>query len=286
MTKFVGSTTALVTGAAGGIGYELSKLFASDGNNLVLVDMDQVGIARVAGELAKTYGIEVHTITKDLSDINAPLEICQEIDELGIDIDVLVNNAGYGLAGEFSEIDLEKQLNMIQVNVSAVVSLTGHLLPKLMKRENAAIMNVASIAAFAPGPYMSTYFASKAFVLSFSEGLSKELEGTNVSVTTLCPPPTATNFAARAGAKRTIAFKDKALMKVTDVARHAYEGMKEKRVVVLPGIAGKFIVLINRFVPRSVPRTFTAILNKGRSAPAEKAVRQTIETPLPLRQSS
>ncbi len=282
MSKFVRSRTALITGAASGIGYELAKLFASDNCDLVLVDKDQVGLARVAQELSRTYGISSYTLVKDLSSKHAPLEIYEELTSEGLELDVLVNNAGYGLSGEFREINLEDQLNMIQVNISAVVALTGYLLPQLLKRDSAAILNVASIAAFQAGPYMSTYFASKAFVLSFSEALAQELAGTTVSVTSVCPPPTNTGFAARAGAQGSFAFNQHFMMSVKDVAKEAYDGLKVKRVIVLPGATTKLAVMLSRFIPRSVPISIAGFVNKRRHGAVPESA---LETPL-LRQSS
>lgn len=271
--------TALVTGGAGGIGFELCKLMAEDGYNLVIVDMNKAGMNRVAEEIEGRFGIRVTTIVKDLSNPDAAREICDELDARGLEIDLLVNNAGYGLQGAFIEISLADQLKMIQVNVSAVVALTGFLLPRMLRRGGGAILNVASIAAFQAGPYMAAYFASKAFVLSFTEALAKELENTPITVTSLCPPPTDTGFAERANAEKSVAFRRGVMMNCQDVAREAWKGLKAKRVVVLPGLGNKFVIMASRFLPRSTPVAVAGVLNKGRRSgkPPQSRVSQVME---------
>lgn len=261
MARLMNSNTALVTGGAGGIGFELCKLIAADGYDLVLVDMNKIGMARAKNELESDFGINVKTLVKDLADPNAAKEIYDQLEEDGIEINLLVNNAGFGLSGQFVEMDLDAQLKMLQVNINAVVSLTSYFLPVLLKQDQASILNVASIGAFAAGPYMATYFASKAFVLSFSEALDMELDGSNVSVTGLCPGPTDTGFATRAGANSSLAFRY-TMTSVEFVAREAYQGMKAKRTVVVPGPAAKFIAFSARFVPRKTSVTFAKVVNK------------------------
>ena len=258
--------TALVTGGAGGIGFELCKLIAADGYNLVLVDMNEMGLNRAARQLENEFAVKVQTICKDLSDPRAPREIVRELDLRGVQTDLLVNNAGFGLSGSFVDIALEPQLNMIQVNISAVVALTRLLLPGMLKRKDASILNVASIAAFQPGPYMAAYFASKAFVLSWSEGLAKELENTSVSVTALCPPPTDTGFAARANSGTSLAFQKQAMASPEQVAREAWRGLKNKKAIVLPTFINKFAVFTSRFLPRKTVTAVACMMNRQRTA--------------------
>lgn len=271
--------TALVTGGASGIGFELCKLMAADRYNIVIVDMNEIGMKRAAEELEERFGIKVTTMFKDLSNPNAASEICSELVSRGLEIDILVNNAGYGLQGAFVEISLADQLKMIQVNISAVVSLTGFLLPRMLNRNEGAILNVASIAAFQAGPYMAAYFASKAFVLSFTEALAKELENTPITITSLCPPPTDTGFAERARAEKSIAFRPEVMMNCQDVAREAWKGLKAKRVVVLPGLGNKLVIMASRFLPRSTAVAVAGALNKGRRSgkPPQSRVSRVME---------
>jgi uncharacterized protein len=257
--------TALVTGSAGGIGFELCKLIAADGYDLVMVDMNEIGLNRAARQLESDFGVHVHTICKDLSNPTAAREIIEELKTNGVETDLLVNNAGFGLSGKFVDIALEPQLNMLQVNINTVVSLTRLLLPSMLKRKNASILNVASIAAFQPGPYMAAYFASKAFVLSWSEGLAMELEGTSVSVTALCPPPTNTGFADRANSGSSLAFQKHSMASPESVARDAWRGLKNKKVIVLPTVLNRVVVFTSRFLSRRTVTTLAAMLNKQRT---------------------
>lgn len=256
--------TALVTGSAGGIGFELCKLIANDGYDLVMVDMNEMGLNRAARQIESEFGVKVQTICKDLSKTDTPREIADELKARNIETDLLVNNAGFGLSGSFVDIALEPQLNMIQVNISAVVSLTRLLLPGMLKRKDASILNVASIAAFQPGPYMAAYFASKAFVLSWSEGLAKELEGSNVSVTVLCPPPTDTGFARRANSGSSIAFQKNVMATPEMVAKEAWRGLKTKKVIVLPSLLNKVAVFASRFAPRATVTAVAGMMNRQR----------------------
>ncbi len=276
--------TALVTGGAGGIGFELCKLIAQEGYDIVMVDMNEVGMARAAAQLNDMAGIAVHTIVKDLSRQESAREIVAELEERGIAIDLLINNAGFGLTGRFVDIGLEAQLNMLHVNISAVVALTRLLLPGMLQRKSAAILNVASIAAFQPGPYMSAYFASKAFVLSWSESLGMELEGTGVTVTTLCPPPTDTGFARRAGAGTSIAFRKGLMATPEEVAREAWIGLKMKKVIVLPCLLNKVAVFTGRFLPRKAVTAIAGAMNRQRATGAADGLRiprRTQETIIP-----
>lgn len=263
--------TALITGGANGIGLELSRLIAADGYDPVLVDINEVAMERAETLIESETGRKVMKISKDLSLPTAAAEIHEEVMSERGEISLLVNNAGFGLAGRFVDLSLEEQLKMLQVNITAVVALTSYFLPELLKEECAGILNLASIAAFSAGPYMSTYFASKAFVLSFSEALARELSGTGVTVTSVCPPPTDTGFAARAGAQRSFAFKQGVMMNSQAVAKEAYSGLKNGREVVVPGVPFKFVALASRFVPRGTAANFAGMLNKARVDQTEVA---------------
>ncbi len=179
--------TALITGSANGIGYELASTFAENGYNLVLVDKDEEKLTLIAEEFPQKFGISVKTLVKDLSISTSPTEIFTELQQAGIKIDILVNNAGFGTYGVFSETDLTTELKMLQVNIVCLTHLTKLFLKDMITQGNGKILNVASVAAFQPGPLMAVYFATKAYVLSFSEAIANELEGTGVTVTTLCP---------------------------------------------------------------------------------------------------
>ena len=193
-TEDIGMALALVTGASGGIGLALAEELASRRTNLVLTARSGEALDRVCLDLSGLHGVQATSISLDLSRPDASKALVPPCGERGLEPDILVNNAGFATYGKFHEQSLDVQLEMIRLNVSAVVELTGLLLPKMVERGQGYILNVASTAAFQPGPLMSAYYASKAFVLHFSEGLSNELEGTGVKVTALCPGPTESGF--------------------------------------------------------------------------------------------
>src|SRR2546423_6004428 len=192
-------STALITGASSGIGLDLARLVAADGNNVVLVARSGDKLAELAAELESKHHIRAFVAPIDLADPGAPEELYHVLEEQGIAIDILINNAGFGTHGPFAEADLAAQMQMLQVNVAALTQLTWLFLQPMIRRKQGRIMNVASTAAFQPGPFMAVYYASKAYLLSFSEALANELHGTGVTVTTLCPGPTITGFQHRAG---------------------------------------------------------------------------------------
>ena len=191
--------TALITSASGGIGYELAKLFANDHYNLVLVARNASKLAQVADELQRQFGISAKSIPLDLTAPTAPQFLFDQLQREDIAVDILVNNAGYGVFGEFAKIPLEDTLGQIQLNVTALTHLTKLFLGSMIERRSGKIMNVASVAGFQPGPLMAVYYATKAYVISFSEALANELADKGVTVTCLCPGATETAFAGRAG---------------------------------------------------------------------------------------
>jgi short-subunit dehydrogenase len=242
--------TVLVTGGSSGIGYELAKRFARDGHRLVLVARDEERLARAAVEL-EALGERPACIASDLAEPSAPFEIARRLEEAGRTIDVLVNNAGFGLHGPFADADVEAVLGLVRVNVLALTCLTRLLLPGMLDRGQGRVLNVASTAAYFPGPFMAVYYASKAYVLSFSEGLASELRDTGVRVTALCPPATDTGFAARAGASGTRLFRSGVLDAAT-VADAGYRGLLRGRTVVVPGLYARLQTFSARLMPRGV----------------------------------
>jgi short-subunit dehydrogenase len=238
---------ALVTGASGGIGLELARLFAGDGHDLVLVARGGERLAVIARELEERNRVEVRAIARDLSNPIAPLSLFDECGE----VDFLVNNAGFGHRGAFADEDPAVLSEMLQVNVAALTQLTRLFLPAMVDRGSGRILNVASTAAFQPGPLMAVYYASKAYVLSFSEAIRAELDETGVSVTTLCPGPTRTAFVERAEVSRN-RFTSSRAMEPFEVAREGYAAMMAGRAVVIPGKANRLGAAGARLAPRSL----------------------------------
>ena len=245
-------SVAVVTGASGGIGLELSRLLARDGHDLVIVAQHAERLAQAAREL-RTHGVRVMEVATDLSDPAAPPEIERELNRQGLTPDVLVNNAGFGLQGLFAKIDLGEQLRMIDLNVRALTHLTGLLLPGMLERRRGRVLNVASTAAFQPGPLMAVYYATKAFLLSFSQAIDYELKSSGVTVTVLCPGPTESEFKVRAGSQRSRLF-EAFVMDAPRVARAGYDGMMSGKAVAIPGLRNKLIPVAARLIPHDVSR--------------------------------
>jgi short-subunit dehydrogenase len=252
MTQVKKAGTALVTGASSGIGLELAKLFASDGYHVVLVARSVDALQALAKELEARTGAVATVLVRDLADPGAPPELLKRLEADGIDVDVLVNNAGYGTYGRFAETDTVKELGMIQLNVTALTHLTKLFLGGMLRRRRGAILNVASTAAFQPGPLMAVYYATKAYVLSFSEALANELQGTGVTVTTLCPGPTLTGFQSVARMEGVRLVKSPLVLDAAAVARAGYEGMRRGKTIVIPGLGNKLLAQSIRFTPRAL----------------------------------
>ena len=246
------SQTALITGASSGIGYELTKLFARDRYNLVLVARSESKLEQIASQLTKQFGIIVKVVIKDLSSPTSPKEIWQELQTEAITIDVLVNNAGFATYGLFIETELQPELNMMQLNMITLTHLTKLFLPEMLARRAGKILNVASTAAFQPGPLMAVYYATKAYVLSFSEALANELQGTGVSVSALCPGTTASGFQSRAKMENSKLVNNKQIMDANKVAAIGYRGLMNDRSVIISGYQNKLLALIVRFIPRNL----------------------------------
>ena len=244
--------TALITGASGGIGYELAKLFARDHTDLVLVARSAEKLAQVAQELHGNFACTVKTIALDLCDSPAPKFLFDQLQHEGIAVDILINNAGFGAFGEFAQVGEQEILGQIEVNITALTHLTRLFLPQMIARRRGRIMNVASTAAFQPGPLMAVYYATKAYVLSFSEALANELSGSEVTVTCLCPGPTNTDFARRAGNDNSRLFKKIGGMSAAAVAHDGYRGLMEGKTVVISGLQNWLAAESVRFAPRKM----------------------------------
>lgn len=246
--------TVLITGTTSGIGYELSKIFAMERFNLVLVSRNGQKLKMQKEDLEKRYEAKVFTIAKDLSDTKSPEEVFLYIQSQGLHIDILVNNAGFNESGPFYETSLLKELQMLQVHVASLTHLTKLFLPGMMKNDFGKILNFGSTGSFAPCPLDAVYCATKAYVLSFSSALRAELAGTGVTVSTLCPGATKTEFARKANMENTLLFK-KFVMEPQKVAEIAYRGFMRNKKIIIPGWYNKILVL-------SLPITPSKILEK------------------------
>ncbi len=254
--------TALITGASGGLGYEFAKIFASEGYHLVLVARSEGKLYIMKEKLEKAYGINVYVCAQDLSKQNASMRVWEYVQEKKIAVDVLINDAGFGDFGKFANSDWEKQYDMLQVNITALTQLTHLFLKPMIERRQGKILNLASIAAFMPGPKMSVYYASKAYVLSFTEALSVELKGTGVSVTALCPGPTNTGFAKNAELGKSRLFKSFEKTTARSIAEYGYETLMTKQVVAVPSRKNKLTLLAVRLLPRSIVRCIVYLVQK------------------------
>lgn len=253
--------TVLVTGASSGIGLQLAELFAKGGHDLVIVARREKLLESVASRFKENYGINVTVIPKDLTLKKSPQEIYNEVKALGIEIEILVNNAGFGAVGEFTELDHKRQIDMINLNVNALVSLTKLFLPDMIEKNRGGILNVGSLAGFQPGPYASIYYATKSFVLSFTEGLYEELKGTDIKVSCLAPGPVNTEFGEVSGLDKSFLFKT-GTMSGKEVAEEGYRGFKKGKLIVIPGLGNRLLPLLVRIMPRFIVRMVTARLNK------------------------
>jgi short-subunit dehydrogenase len=240
--------TALVTGASSGIGNELVKIFAREGYNVVLVARNQGALETLAKELQTKHSISAVVVPADLSDRSTPGQIREELAKESVPVDYLVNNAGFQVRGLFQEADLKMQLSMMQVNMIALVNLTRLFIDDMVKKGDGGILNLASTAAFLPGPLMAVYYATKAFVLSFSQALADELRDTGVKVTALCPGPTRTEFASHFGTENSRLFKG-AVMDPETVALAGFEGLIKGKRVVVPGIRNRTLTTVTRLIP-------------------------------------
>ena len=251
----------LITGASGGIGEELARIFAKHSHDLILVARSEGKLNALSEALRRECNVQVRVLPADLTDPAEPKRLFDILTQQSVTIDGLVNNAGFGMRGAFAEIDPVVEADMIQLNVAVPTQLSRLFLPGMLQRRQGKILNVASTAAFVPGPLMAVYYASKAYVLSFSEALAEEVAGTGVSVTTLCPGPTQTNFAARAGNQDSSLFRSGKVMDARTVANIGYEGLMAGKRLVIAGWSNRLTVLSTRLAPREMLAKITKRLN-------------------------
>jgi short-subunit dehydrogenase len=256
--------TALITGASAGLGAEFARLFAADKHDVVLVARRRERLDELAAELQKAHGIKAQVIAADLMAPDAGAKLVAEVDKLGVEIEFLVNNAGFGSSGAFVEADAQKELGMLQLNIMTLTALCQAFVPRMVRRGRGRVLNIGSTAGCQPGPYMALYYASKAFVNSFTEALAYELKGTGVTATLSCPGATMTEFAAVAGNDKSRLFEMGA-MPGPVVAKLAYKAMHAGTRMAVHGLLNKFTVFSIRVTPRPVVNYMAALLNKSSS---------------------
>ena len=245
--------TALVTGASTGIGFELARVLASNGHPLVVVARNYETLKAVATQLQSEYSVPVSVYAKDLSKPGAAGELWTELSKANVTVEVLVNNAGVGVYGEFQRESPEALQQMLVLNVLALTTLTRLALPGMLERERGRILNLASVVSYQPGgPRMAAYYATKAYVLSFSKGLARELKDSGLTVTALCAGPTMTAFEQRSGAGETVLYRYRLFPTAEQVAAAGYRGMMRGRRVVIPGLVTKILAFAGELPPRTI----------------------------------
>ena len=244
---------ALITGASTGIGREFAYLCAEAGYDVVLVARNEGKLQALAAEIRQKTGRTAYVFARDLSDPHAPQALYDDVICSKIDVEVLINNAGYGMLGRFAELNAAEQMQMIQLNIHALTCLSRLFLPAMIENKRGKILNVASTAAFQPGPLMAVYFATKSYVLSFSEALHNEVSASGVAVTCLCPGPTATEFDKRAGATMTKLFKG--AMEARTVAQQGWDALKANKPLVISGRKNAAMAFMTRFAPLQLTAT-------------------------------
>jgi uncharacterized protein len=254
----------LITGASSGIGLELARFFAADGSHLILVARSEDKLMALASSLSTQYGTRTRVIAKDLAVADAAQQLFDELNDDGTQVDVVVNNAAFGARGAVADLPIQRQLDMVQLNVAALTRLTLLFLPGMIARGRGGVLNVGSTAGFQPGPNMAIYYATKAFVLSFTEALGEELRKTPLRVSCLAPGPTRTGFAAAADMADSNLFK-LGSMDAGVVARIGYKGFRNGRILVVPGLRNKFGTFMVRLAPRFIVRKFAKFLQRKTS---------------------
>jgi short-subunit dehydrogenase len=263
---------ALVTGASSGIGRELSRLLAADGYDLAIVGRNSGALEELSRELHARYGVSVRSFPRDLSEPAASSRLWGELVEAAIEVDVLVNDAGVGMYGPVADADPTTLAAMLELNVVALTTLTRLVLPAMLQRRSGRILNVASVVAYQPaGPRMTAYYASKSYVLSFSKGLARELKGTGLSVTALCPGLTRTAFEARSEASDTVLYKLLPSMSAHAVAVAGYRGLKRGADVVIPGVFAKLLAFAGELPPRWIALQVNRLLLREVAARGQRA---------------
>lgn len=242
----------MVTGASAGIGLELAKCFARDHHRLILVARREDKLKTLADQWRRDYGTETHLYPQDLSRPQAAQSLFEATVKAGLVVDILVNNAGFGLYGHFAELTIERQLEMMRLNMLALTHLTKLYLDGMLKRKQGKILNVASTAAFQPGPLMAVYYATKAYVLHFSEAIANELKGRGITVTCLCPGPTRSEFQKTANLNNVWLFRLVGMMEPEAVAHAGYQGLMKGKRIVIPGLVNRLFAFSTRLVPRGM----------------------------------
>jgi short-subunit dehydrogenase len=257
--------TALITGASSGIGEAFAHALAGRGMNLILAARSRAKLEALAATVAKQHGVRAEALTVDVSEAAIGHKLAKRVSELAMHVDMLVNNAGFGTYGAFDELQPEREQEEIAVNVAAVVDLTHAFLPAMLERGEGVILNVASVAGFQPTPYMSVYGATKAFVLSFSEGLWAEYKGRGIQVMALCPGPVATGFFAATGNPRLeMAMKKAPMMSPEDVVKRSLKALSKGKSFCIPGHRNYAMAFSSRLAPRPIMARLTAQVLKPR----------------------
>lgn len=270
--------TVLITGASSGIGLALARQFAQHGHPLVLTAPIAGELQNIALDLGRMHGVNVRVIARDLTQQNAAQELAAELAQDKIEIEILVNNAGLGQRGKFWETPLQRDLEMIRLNIEAVVRLTKIFLPRMVQRGHGRILNTASVAGFEPGPLLAVYHATKAFVLSFTEALATELEDTAVSATALCPGPVDTDFFPKADMIDTQVFQKGNVMAPVEVARAAYDALMAGERVIVPGMTNKMMIAARRVTPISAQAKMNKKMYASTNPAKRKRERGDVET--------
>jgi len=252
----------LITGASGGIGKALAYEFAKAGNDLILSARNQAKLKEVAADIQSTYNVDVQIEVADLATADGAEKLYQSVQKKKLVVENLINNAGFGNQGEFVKNDFKKEVELMQVNTLSVIELCHLFLQGMIERKSGSILNVASTAAFQPGPYMATYFASKAAVLSFSEAIATELKPYNISVTALCPGPVATSFFDAAEMAKTNLAQSPHMTTADKVAKIGFNGWRKKKMIIVPGFLNKLMAFSVRISPRSVVKAVAARMNQ------------------------
>ncbi|MCK5401324.1 MAG: SDR family oxidoreductase [Flavobacteriaceae bacterium] len=261
--------TALVTGAASGLGFEFSLLLAKDSYNLILVDIDAKKLEYAKDYIQKAYDTNIVVLAKDLSKPNIALNIFNDIKDASVD--VLINNAGFGLFGSFSNTNWYRESEMLNLHINTTTQLTKLLLKGMVDRGHGKILNISSLAAFLPGPFMAIYYASKAYILSFSEAIANELKGTGVTVTVLCPGQTKTSFQEVVSSTSSKSQANFNMACPIEVAKYGYTALLKGKTVAIPGTINKFVATLSRFVPRNMATSIVRrIQEKNRQKQPEK----------------
>lgn len=250
----------LVIGASTGIGYELSKLFAKDKHNLILVSRNKNKLQSVKNELLK-YNIDIKILALDLESSEDIQSLFNYIEINKLAVNILINNAGIGTFGDFNDIEWSKEEALIDINIKALTQLTKYFLPKIIDYKNGGVLNVASTAAFCSGPRMAAYYASKAYVLNLTEAIYEEYKDNGIKISCLCPGPVKTSFQGKAGIKKSEAAK-KYLMDAEEVAKICYKDFNRGRLIIIPGMKNKLLVIGNKLLPRNISRKIILKTNK------------------------